>query len=146
MFDDLREVRIQKMEALRAAGILPYAERYARTHSLVEAYRLAEEAPGGSEGAESPAAEVMVAGRVMTIRSFGKLTFFHLQDGSGRCQVALDERTIGKEALDLFKRAVDMGDHVGVRGRVGLTKKGEPTVFGDEWTFLSKSLRPLPEK
>ena len=137
MFEDLREVRLQKMRALREAGINPYAERFPRTHSLAEAYALAEEQAGQN---------VVVAGRVMTVRAFGKLTFFHLQDGSGRCQIALDQAAVGREALDAFAQYVDMGDHVGVVGRTGRTKKGEPTVFADEWTFLSKALRPLPEK
>ena len=76
MFEDLREVRLQKMRALREAGINPYAERFPRTHSLADAYAIAEDREGES---------VAVAGRVMTVRAFGKLTFFHLQDGSGRC-------------------------------------------------------------
>ena len=136
MSDDLREVRLQKMRALREAGINPYAERFPRKQSLAEAYALAEERDGE---------QVIVAGRVMTVREFGKLTFFHLQDGSGRCQVALDQARLGRAPLETFARFVDMGDHVGVVGRTGRTKKGEPTIFADEWTFLSKALRPLPE-
>jgi lysyl-tRNA synthetase class 2 len=89
---------------------------------------------------------VAVAGRVLTVRSFGRLTFFHLLDGSGRCQVALDEKLVGRERLDRFEQYVDLGDHVGVRGYTGRTKKGEPTIFAREWTFLSKALRPPPEK
>lgn len=141
MFEDLRDVRLHKVRALREAGFEPFAERFPRTCTLSEAYGRAEGLDVGAEGEE-----VAVAGRVMTIRSFGKLAFFHLQDGSGRCQVALDERVVGKEALERFTRFVDMGDHVGVKGRTGRTKKGEPTVFASEWTFLSKALRPLPEK
>ena len=139
MFDELREVRIQKLHELREAGINPYAERYPRTHSLREAYTLGDGFEGDDQG--DP---VSVAGRVLTIRSFGKLTFLHLQDGSGRCQVALDTRVVGKESMDLFKRVVDMGDHIGVEGKPGKTRKGEPTVFGTAWTFLSNALRPLP--
>ncbi|MFV1959679.1 MAG: lysine--tRNA ligase [Planctomycetota bacterium] len=141
MFDDLRETRVQKMRELREAGILPYAERYPRTHALSEAGRIARE-QADDQGGET----VRVAGRVLTVRSFGKLTFFHLQDGSGRCQVALDRRTVGAEVMDRFKRFVDMGDHVGVEGTTGRTRKGEPTIFATGFTFLSKALRPLPEK
>ncbi len=141
MIDELRETRIQKLKELREAGINPYAERYPRTHTLDEARRLGEPLEGDDQGDS-----LSVAGRVMTIRSFGKLTFLHLQDGSGRCQIALDTRVLGKESMDVFKRFVDMGDHIGVEGRPGKTRKGEPTVFGTAWTFLSKALRPLPEK
>ncbi len=141
MFDELREIRIEKLEAMRAAGIRPYAERFPRTHTLAQAGALAEKA-GGGEGPET----VRVAGRVLTIRSFGKLCFFHLQDASGRLQVALDARRVGPEVMESFARFVDMGDHVGVEGEPGTTRKGEPTVWADSWTFLSKALRPLPEK
>lgn len=140
---DLRQVRIDKLNLLRERGILPYAERYERSHRLTEAFGLAEEQAG--EGPED-GTELSVAGRVLTVRQFGKLTFLHLLDGSGRCQIALDERTVGKEAMELFRDVVDLGDHIGVQGRTGRTKKGEPTVWGTGWTFLSKSLQPLPEK
>jgi lysyl-tRNA synthetase class 2 len=60
--------------------------------------------------------------------------------------VGLDAARSGEEAVERFARFVDLGDHVGVRGTTGRTKKGEPTVWATEWTFLSKALRPLPEK
>lgn len=143
--DDQRSVRIAKLDVLREAGILPFAERYERTHVLSEAYAAAAASdPEAGTPTEGPL--IRIAGRVLTIRRFGKLFFLHLQDGSGKCQVALDTRVVGAEAMDLFRKAVDIGDHIGVSGRPGLTKKGEPTVFGDAWTFLSKALRPLPEK
>ena len=143
MTDEQREVRLSKLDALRAAGIVPYADRYERSHSLADAHRLAAAQP--DEAADAGAA-VRVAGRVMTIRTFGKLLFLHLQDGSGQCQVSLNKDALGAEPLRLFKKLVDLGDHIGVAGRTGRTRKGEPTVFADEYTFLSKSLRPLPEK
>jgi lysyl-tRNA synthetase class 2 len=139
--DDLREVRRQKAEAMRAEGTLPWAARFPRTHALAEAHALAAGEPQGA-----PGTEVAVAGRVLTIRRFGKLVFFHLLDGSGRCQALLDETRVGAEALERFERFVDRGDHVGVRGTTGRTRKGEPTVFARSWTFLSKALRPPPEK
>ena len=137
MANDQREVRLQKLERLKAEGIRPYADRYPTTHSLLGARAEAEKAEG---------TPVRVAGRVMTARSFGKLTFATLQDASGRCQVALDATTVGEEALSRFDRLVDLGDFVGVEGATFQTKKGEPTVKAAAWTFLSKALRPLPEK
>jgi lysyl-tRNA synthetase, class II len=83
---------------------------------------------------------------VIALRAFGKLTFVTLQDGSGTCQAALDERRVGVESARLFERAVDLGDHVGVDGPTGKTRKGEPTIWATSWTFLAKTLRPLPEK
>ena len=141
--DEQRAVRLAKLEALKAEGTVPYADRFARTHDLV-GVRHAAEATDGTPAADAPL--VRTAGRVMTVRPFGRLVFLHLQDGSGRCQVALDEKDVGAEVIERFSRFVDLGDHIGVEGRVGRTKKGEPTLFATSWTFLSKALRPLPEK
>src|SRR5438876_10986797 len=103
MPNDQREVRIQKLEALKAAGVRPYADRYPKTHTLAEARREAEKAEG---------TPVKVAGRVMTSRSFGKLTFAHLKDGTGTCQVALDAAHLDPASLDRSDRLVDLGDFV----------------------------------
>src|SRR5262245_56894569 len=137
MANDQREVRLQKLERLRAEGVRPYADRFETSHVLDEARRLAEAAEG---------TPVRVAGRVMSSRAFGKLTFAHLQDRSGRCQVALDAAHVGEDALSRFDRLVDLGDFVGVEGTTFKTKKGEPTIRATSFTFLAKALRPLPEK
>lgn len=137
MANDQREVRLQKLERLKAEGVRPYADRFPVTHTLDEARREAEKAEG---------VPVRVAGRVMTSRAFGKLTFAHLLDRSGRCQVALDAQHVGEEGLSRFDRLVDLGDFVGCEGVTFKTKKGEPTIRVLRWTFLSKALRPLPEK
>ena len=141
--NDIRGVRLQKLEALRAAGIRPFADRFERSHTLAEARAAAEQQQG--EGVESGQA-VTIAGRVMTRRAFGKLLFVHLQDGSGRCQIVLDASEIGEEPIEQFQSYVDLGDHIGVSGTTARTKKGEPSVWVGEWTFLSKALLPLPEK
>lgn len=137
MANDQREVRLQKLEALKTAGIRPYADRYPTTHSLDAARKEAETTEG---------TKVRVAGRVMTARAFGQLTFVHLQDASGRCQLALDASVVGADALARFDKLVDLGDFVGIEGTTWKTKKGEPTVRATGWTFLAKALRPLPEK
>ncbi len=139
----LRAQRLLKLEALKAAGVRPYAARYERTHSLEQAREIAA---SQAAGAPAEGTDVRVAGRVLTVRAFGKLVFLHLQDGSGRCQVVLDETQVGAAAMALFSACVDGGDHIGVQGRTGRTKKGEPSVWAREWTFLSKALLPLPEK
>ncbi|MDJ0521899.1 MAG: lysine--tRNA ligase [Planctomycetota bacterium] len=141
--EEVRAVRLQKLEALKAAGMRPYDDRYERTHVLADARQVA--ADQESDDPESGRL-VSVAGRVMMRRVFGKLVFVHLQDGSGRCQVVLDAGTMGDEAVQQFQDFVDLGDHVGFEGRTARTKKGEPSVWASGWTFLSKSLLPLPEK
>jgi len=141
--NDIRGVRLQKLEALRAAGLRPYADRFDRTHTLAAARALASEQADETTATGTP---VRVAGRVMTRRAFGKLLFLHLQDGSGRCQVVMDAEDVGAAAIERFQRFVDLGDHVGVEGTTARTKKGEPSVWASEWTFLTKALLPLPEK
>ncbi|MDA1194133.1 MAG: lysine--tRNA ligase [Planctomycetota bacterium] len=137
------ESRLAKLAAIRAAGVLPYAERYERTHTLIEARDLAAAQAGDQAAAGQP---VRVAGRVLTRRAFGKLLFLHLQDGSGRCQVVLDAGVVGEDSVARFQAWVDLGDHIGVEGDTARTKKGEPSIWARDWTFLSKALRPLPEK
>ena len=141
--NDIRGVRLQKLEGLRAAGIRPYADRFERTHALAGARALAA---AQADASIATGTAVRVAGRVMTRRVFGKLLFVHLQDGSGRCQIVLDAADVGAAAIERFQRFVDLGDHIGVGGTTARTKKGEPSVWASDWTFLTKALLPLPEK
>ncbi|HMD68543.1 MAG TPA: OB-fold nucleic acid binding domain-containing protein, partial [Chitinivibrionales bacterium] len=132
--NDQRAVRIDKIKTLRESGVLPYAERFEKTHLLADAKNLAD-------GAKP----VRAAGRVIAIRGFGKLTFCHLLDCSGAMQFALQKNKLATQ-FELFMKTVDMGDFVGVEGEIITTRTGEKTIDVSGWTFLSKSLRPLPEK
>lgn len=129
-----QEYRLDKLQALKELGIKAFPERYETTHHLKEAAQLPDETSG-----------VRVAGRVVAVRKMGKLTFAHLQDIEGRVQVSLKKDTIG-ENYDIFHKVVDIGDFIGVAGHTFTTKTGEKTVMAEEWTFLGKSLRELPEK
>ena len=131
----IRSVKVEKIEKLREAGIHPYPERYDRTHTL-EAVASLSPGTGG----------VRLCGRIISRREFGKLTFFDLQDLGGRFQCALEQDRIGKESFSRFLKLVDIGDFVGIAGELFLTQKGQLSLKGDEWTFLGKCLRPLPEK
>jgi lysyl-tRNA synthetase class 2 len=82
----------------------------------------------------------------MTIRTFGRLIFATLKDFSGSMQVALQEKTLGKEFFIFFKKNVDIGDFIGATGTMFKTKMGEITLDIGEYDLLSKTLRPLPEK
>ncbi len=131
---DQRDVRIEKIKMLRQAGVLPFAERFEKSHFL----NAAKELPDGTKA-------VRAAGRIVAIRGFGKLTFCQLLDYSGTMQFALQKNKLA-ESFDLFMKTVDMGDFVGVEGEIITTRTGEKTIDVSSWTFLSKSLRPLPEK
>ncbi len=137
MTDDLnfvQQARREKLEALRAAGIEPYAYSYERTHSAASAIALLGDA------AEGPT--VRIAGRVASWRAHGKTAFAHLADESGRVQLYARRDQLGDRFDQL--QLVDIGDVLGVEGPVFRTKTGEPTIRVESWTLLAKSLRPLP--
>ena len=86
-----------------------------------------------------------LAGRIVSLRSFGKVAFFTIQDASGRIQAFAERDTLGTDAYAAFKK-YDIGDIVGVAGRLFRTKTGELTVHAERIKLLTKSMRPLPEK
>jgi lysyl-tRNA synthetase class 2 len=122
-----------------ASGGFP--DRYQRSHMAAELHELFAGLNSGTETAD----RVSVAGRVMLHRSFGKLEFAMLQDGSGTIQLFVDRATLGDESADRFAK-VDLGDWVGASGTIMTTRKGELSVRVDEFVILQKSLRPLPDK
>ena len=128
------KVRLDKIPQIRETACHPYAERFERTHRLHEAAEL----PDGVN-------DVKVAGRIVSLRFFGKLAFGHLYDVDGKLQFAMQKNKLG-EQFDNLKRLVDIGDFIGVEGEMITTKTGEKTIDVQKYTFLSKSLRPLPEK
>jgi len=142
--DDLstqEAVRREKRERLLAEGHPPYPVTVPRTHTLAEV----REKWGHLEAGEETQDEVGVAGRVMYVRNTGKLCFATLQEDVGtRLQVMLSLAEVGEEALESWKRLVDLGDHVFVRGRVISSKRGELSVMASEWRMAAKALRPLP--
>ncbi len=131
-----REIRLQKLNQLRAGGVLPYAYHYRRTH-------LSQEVIGSFD--ELNGKEVRVAGRLMSWRRHGKTRFAHILDGAGRLQLYFRQDVLGAENYERLE-LVDIGDIIGVAGEVFRTKTGEVTVNVQEWTLLSKALLPLPEK
>ena len=136
---DLHElllVRRRKLDELRSKGIEPFGEKFERIH-------WAQKIIDNFEGLENT--QVCIAGRIMTKRNMGKATFAHIQDVSGRIQVYVRINEVGEEQYALFTH-FDIGDIIGVNGKVFKTQKGEVSVWADRVTLLSKSLRPLPEK
>ncbi|MFD1204462.1 lysine--tRNA ligase [Sporosarcina contaminans] len=136
-------VRRQKMDELREKGLDPFGSRYERTH-LSNEVREAYDELSKEELDETPH-EVSIAGRIMTKRGKGKAGFAHLQDLGGQIQIYVRQDAVGEEAYELFTDA-DLGDIVGVKGNVFKTKVGELSIKATEFTFLTKALRPLPDK
>jgi lysyl-tRNA synthetase class 2 len=135
--------RLSKAGALRAAGREVYPTRYERTHRLGEILSLFGQKT--LEELESLAVPVRVAGRVLTKRGHGKASFATLGDGESRLQVYVRSDEVGEEAYRMLD-LVDLGDFIGVAGRVMRTRKGELSVQAREIAFLSKALLPPPEK
>lgn len=132
--NDERDVRIHKLEDLMHTGINPYPAQVHRTHSTGEAL------------SEKEGTVVNVAGRIMTKREMGKLTFCSLEDDQGAIQIVFKKDTIGENAYTLFTKKIDIADIIAVQGERFITKKGEESVLAHEWTVLAKALRPLPDK
>ena len=136
-------VRRNSMNALRERGIEPYpAAEYPVTGHTVE---IKENFKDGEE----PLREVSVAGRIMSRRIMGKASFMELQDADGRIQIYVSRDDIcpgeDKDMYNVvFKKLLDIGDFIGVKGFVFRTQMGEITIHAKEITVLSKSLRPLP--
>ncbi|MEJ9279781.1 MULTISPECIES: lysine--tRNA ligase [Ureibacillus] len=136
-------VRRQKLSDIREKGIDPFGQRFERTHLSSDVFKQFDVFT--KEELEEKNDEVVIAGRIMTKRGKGKAGFAHIQDLAGQIQIYVRQDRVGDEAYDLFKHA-DLGDIVGIRGVVFRTNAGELSVKANEFTFLTKSLRPMPEK
>ena len=126
--------RRKKREELLAEGAEPYADRYETTHTIQDASEL----PAGTQS-------VSVAGRIVSLRNFGKLVFGHVSSSDGRLQFAIQKQTLN-DRFDRFCKIIDVADYIGFKGEMITTRTGEKTLSVLEWSILSKALRPLPEK
>jgi lysyl-tRNA synthetase class 2 len=141
--NELLQVRRDKMEALREKGVDPFGGKFERTHTAQEI--LDTYGDLSKEELEEKAVTVTIAGRLMSKRKQGKASFAHLQDVTGRIQIYVRLDRVGEEQYEIFSTA-DIGDWLGISGIVFKTNRGETSVKADTVTFLTKSLRPLPEK
>ncbi len=143
LIDRIIAQRRAKVAEWRGLGIDPYPNRFRPGHSIaqiVESYGAHDR-----EALEALTGSFTLAGRLVLMREFGKASFFHIQDGSGRLQAYIQRQAVGEEAYRLFKK-LDVGDIIGLTGTLFRTKTEELTLAVQEVTLLTKSLRPLPEK
>ena len=127
-------VRRNKVEEIRKV-CNPYPERFEITHRLHEAVNL-------SDGEKN----VKVAGRIIFMRKMGKLSFLRIRDLEGSLQISIKIDLVGEEKYAFFKSMIDVGDFIGVEGEMFTTQTGEKTLRADDFVFLGKALKPLPEK
>ena len=132
---ELKRVRLEKEQLLQDQGINIHPERYEVTHSLKDSRELAD----GTKG-------VRVAGRVLSKRKMGKISFLDLRDIEGKIQVVVKRDDIGEEKYKLLHATIDVGDFMGVEGEIFTTQAGEKSIQMVDYEFLGKAIRPLPEK
>ncbi len=141
--ESLEDVRLEKLERIAALGIDPWGQRF-DGHQAIAAVR-ALPVPPAEAGAEPSGPTVRVAGRIMLRRGQGKVYFLDLRDWTEHIQIFVGKKQVGDSGWSIVEQ-LDLGDLIGVDGRLGYTKTGELTVFAERITFLAKSLLPPPEK
>jgi lysyl-tRNA synthetase, class II len=146
MEEELRHHRLDKLARIRARGDEPFKYNFVRTGPLAEicaACEAAEAAAGEEEGGEVP--DQAAAGRIVALRDQGKSNWLDLRDETGRIQVFFGKKQIGEEAFETLSD-LDIGDIIGVRGKVKRTRRGEITIWAESFEILTKSLRASAEK
>ncbi len=135
--DYLSHQRLQKLAELRAQGLDPFYNRFRPSHSIAQVV----EGFGSLSGPEleGRGQTFRLAGRLMLLREFGKASFCHIQDGSGRLQAYVQRQVVGEEAFSRFK-SLDLGDIVGFEGTLFRTRTQELTLAVNSFTLLTKSL------
>jgi len=144
MENELIEQRKEKIDELRSVGIDPFPNDFKPLHeseTVLSSYGNLSE-----EELKNLSQEFSFAGRVIALRDFGKSVFFHIMDRTGKIQGYIRRDVVGDESLRLFKRFIDIGDFIGIRGELFKTKTGELTVNVRDFKLLTKAMRPLPEK
>jgi lysyl-tRNA synthetase class 2 len=140
---ELIQQRIRKLEDLRNNGIDPYPNDFRVTHTSRDLHETFDSL--SDEELKSGGETFCLAGRIMAIRDFGKASFIQIQDRKGRIQAYLQRDIVGESAFQLFK-TFDIGDFIGLEGKIFRTKTRELTLQVQRFRLLVKSLRPLPEK
>ncbi len=148
--DQLNQLLVQrrkKADELAELNVPLYANDFKPTHHVAEVLSSAsaKEVASDLENGPNIRANFQVAGRIMALRKFGKASFLHIQDDSGRIQIYVKKEVVGEESYSQFKKW-DIGDIVGFKGKLFKTKTGELTIQADTTKLITKSLRPLPEK
>jgi len=133
-----REERLKKLAELKNKGLNPYPAKTVRDHEIIKVISDFFELLKSDK-------ELIIAGRLRSIRSHGNLTFANLEDGTGNIQIALSKKELGDENYKDFIKLIDHGDFIQVKGNAFNTHKGEQSVMVKNWYLLSKALRPIPD-
>jgi len=140
--NELIEQRIKKLGELRQSGVEPFGSTYSAEDHTAELHEKCNTLT--KEALETDPVRCSLAGRIVAMRDFGKAAFAHIQDVTGKMQVYFKKDVLGDQ-FPLLKK-LDIGDIIGLRGKLFRTRTNELTVEVEDFLFLTKSLRPLPEK
>jgi len=136
---EIKKDRLKKLERVKNLSINPYPVKTKRTHSIKEIISDFSKLTKSKK-------EIILVGRILSIRKHGGLTFLNFDDGTERMQAFLGKDKLGEKSYKFFLDNFDMGDFVELRGNLFKTKRGEKTIEVKDFKMLSKSLLPLPEK
>ena len=136
---DIRGERLKKLETLRAAGMDPYPARVERSATIAELL-------GDFDNRESNKESISIVGRVMALRGQGGIMFTDLFDGSGKVQAVVQKGEMDDQQLELFEKAVDIGDFIQIQGTLFKTKRGERSIQVRDWKMAAKALLPIPDE
>ena len=140
---ELLKLRREKLDEFAKEGINPFPNDFKASHNSQEIReRFSKMEAHDLEKVEE---EFTLAGRIMAIRNFGKAAFFHIQDRKGKIQAYIQKNVVGDTYFNIFKK-LDIGDFLGIKGKIFITRTQELTIKVTEIKLLTKSLRPLPEK
>jgi len=137
--DEIRKNRVKKLKSIENAGLLAYPVSSKRTHTCQEAIE-------NFIKLSKTKKEIVLAGRIMSLRHHGGLVFSNLRDGSGQVQIIIRKDLLGEKGFEFFLDYFDIGDFIETKGALIKTKRGEESLEVNDYKILAKSLLPLPEK
>ncbi len=137
--NELRKIRLKKLEAIRKAGLLTYPLKVNRTCTIIQTLQDFSKLSKENK-------EIVLTGRIKAQRMHGKAAFLDIEDGTGKIQVHLREDKLGEKGYKFFLDNFDIGDFIETKGVLFETKRGEKTIEASDYKMLVKSLLPLPEK
>lgn len=140
-FSELELTRLQKLHAMETQGIEPYPTRAEQTHTSRQAIQDFERSETENDDA---LVRVSLAGRIRALRPMGKIAFAHIQDRDGRVQLFFRVNDLGEEKMAELDAFYDLGDFIQASGYMFRTKRGEVTLYVEDFKMLAKALRPLP--
>ena len=135
MREDILKTKLEKLENIKNAGLDPYPEKTKRNKTNAEAMEDFNKLVGQ---------EIILAGRVKSMRPMGGSAFAHIEDGTGKIQLFLSKKIIPEEKFKLFIKNIEIGDFVEATGKLFKTKQDEKTLEVSDWKVLSKNIRPIP--